>query len=86
MGRIRISILKDYKQCQIKKKDLNPYGSNSNLDSKEFARTTGFESPLYRFKSLGEEEVETRAKDSKPRKKDLIPLKEFSNRSGTERS
>ena len=50
-----------------------------------FARTTRFDSPLYRFEYLSEE-VETKVKDSNPRKKDLIPFEKFLNRSEKGRS
>ena len=54
--------------------DLNPYGLDLNLDSREFARIIGFEFPSNRFKSPGEEEKKTKAMDSNPLKKDSIPF------------
>ena len=72
MDRIRILIPKDHRQYQIEEKNSNLYGLDSNLNSREFAQTTRFQSPLYRFESLSEEEVETKAKDSNSCKKDSI--------------
>ena len=77
--RIQIFILEDGRQGLDEEKDLNLY-------SKEFARTTGFKSPLDRFRSLNEEEMETKAIDLNSRNKDSIPLEEFSRKSKRGRS
>ena len=80
MDRIWILISEDGRQGQAEENDSNPYELDSNLDFREFARTTGFESSSNRFKSLSEKEIEIKAKDSNPHKKDSILFKEFSSK------